>query len=100
MIPEVLKQGGYTSALIGKWHAGETKSQGDPLSQGFDYFFGTPKFNGFTKLIEQTKMRTPIMRNREVFIEKVEQKEMDQLTTMYTEESIRFISENKVVEMT
>ncbi len=95
MIPEILKQAGYTSAIIGKWHAGESDTQGDPLSQGFDYFFGTPKYNGHTKLIEQAAMRTPVMRNREVIIEAVEQAEMDQLTTMYTEESIRFIKENK-----
>lgn len=95
MIPEMLKAAGYTSALIGKWHAGETKTQGDPLSQGFDYFFGTPKFNGFTKLIEDTHIRTPLMRNREVFIQKIEQKEMDQLTTLYTAEAIKFITENR-----
>jgi arylsulfatase len=95
MIPEVLGQGGYTSGLIGKWHAGKTESQGDPLSQGFDYFFGTPEYNGFTKLIDDTDWRAPVMRNREVFIQKVEQKEMDQLTTMYTEEAIRFIEKNK-----
>ncbi|MBK1875886.1 sulfatase family protein [Pelagicoccus mobilis] len=95
MIPEVLREVGYTSAIIGKWHAGETKTQGDPLSQGFDYFFGTPKYNGNTKLITDTKLRTSVMRNREVFIETVEQEEMNQLTTMYTEESIRFITENQ-----
>jgi len=95
MLPEVLKQGGYTSGLIGKWHAGKKETQGDPLSQGFDYFFGTPEYNGFTKLIDQTDWRAPVMRNREVFIEQVEQNDMDQLTTMYTEEAIRFIEENK-----
>ncbi len=95
MIPEILKAAGYTSALIGKWHAGEARTQGDPLSQGFDYFFGTPRFNGFTKLIEDTDMRTPLMRNREVFLEKVEQKEMDQLTTWYTEEAIQFITDHR-----
>jgi hypothetical protein len=35
------------------------------------------------------------MRNREVFIKKVEQKEMDQLTTMYTEEAVKFITRIK-----
>lgn len=95
MIPEILKGAGYTSALIGKWHAGQTQTQGDPLSQGFDYFFGTPRFNGFTKLIGDTTVRTPLMRNREVFIEKVQQKEMDQLTTLYTEEAIKFMTDNR-----
>lgn len=95
MIPEVLKSAGYTSALIGKWHAGEARTKGDPRSQGFDYFFGTPKFNGFTKYIKQTKMRAPIMRNEEVIVKGIEQKEMDQLTTLYTEEAIKFIADNK-----
>lgn len=95
MIPELLKQAGYTSALIGKWHAGEAETGGDPLSQGFDYFFGTPKYNGNTKFIGDADFRTPVLRNREVIIERVEQAEMDQLTTMYTEEAVRFITENK-----
>lgn len=95
MIPEVLKSADYTSALIGKWHAGNASTKGDPRSQGFDYFFGTPKFNGFTKYINQTKMRAPIMRNEEVVVKGMEQKEMDQLTTMYTEEAIKFITDNK-----
>ncbi|BDS05859.1 N-acetylgalactosamine-6-sulfatase [Oceaniferula spumae] len=95
MIPEVLKPMGYSTAIIGKWHAGEAKTKGDPNSQGFDYFFGTPKYNGVTKLIEQTKLRAPLMRNKEVVVEAIEQKEMDQLTTMYTEEAVKFITENK-----
>lgn len=35
--------------------------------------FGTSRYNGFTKLIGDTHIRTPLMRNRQVFIEKVEQ---------------------------
>jgi arylsulfatase len=95
MIPEVLKQAGYATAILGKWHAGEAKTNGDPLSQGFDYFFGTPKYNGVTKLLEQSKLRAPLMRNREVVVPAIEQKEMDQLTTWYTEEAIQFITKNQ-----
>jgi len=95
MIPEVLKEAGYATALLGKWHAGNAKTKGDPNSQGFDYFFGTPKFNGVTKLLEESKTRAPLMRNREVVVKAIEQKEMDQLTTMYTEEAVSFITENK-----
>ncbi|MGD9420483.1 MAG: sulfatase family protein [Verrucomicrobiota bacterium JB025] len=95
MIPEVLKQAGYTSAILGKWHAGDAKTKGYPLDQGFDYFFGTPKYNGVTKLIGQSKVRAPLMRNREVVVEAIEQKEMDQLTTWYTGEAVKFITENK-----
>ncbi|PXX21456.1 sulfatase-like hydrolase/transferase [Arenibacter sp. ARW7G5Y1] len=38
-LPEHLKQYGYISGIIGKWHLGATDSH-DPLAQGFDYFFG------------------------------------------------------------
>ncbi len=95
MIPEVLKQAGYATAILGKWHAGDFKKKGHPLDQGFDYFYGTPRFNGFTKYIADTKVRAPLMRNREVVVEAIEQAEMDQLTTWYTEEAIQFITENR-----
>lgn len=95
MIPEVMKQAGYATAIIGKWHAGDFKKGGHPLDQGFDYFFGTPRFNGFTKFITDTKVRAPLLRNREVVVPEIEQPEMDQLTTWYTEEAIRFITKNK-----
>jgi arylsulfatase A-like enzyme len=39
-LPKVLKQAGYTTALIGKWGLGGPGSTGTPNKQGFDYFFG------------------------------------------------------------
>ncbi|HET8737264.1 MAG TPA: sulfatase-like hydrolase/transferase, partial [Pricia sp.] len=36
---EMLKENGYYTALIGKWHLGHRK-QNLPNGQGFDYFFG------------------------------------------------------------
>ena len=39
-----LKQAGYSTALIGKWHLGMEKGF-KPTDQGFDYFFG---FNSWT----------------------------------------------------
>jgi arylsulfatase len=35
------------------------------------------------------------MRNEEVVVKAIAQKEMDQLTTMYTEEAIKFITDNR-----
>ena len=37
---EAFKEGGYTTAHIGKWHIGDEPS--DPLSQGFDVEYHTP----------------------------------------------------------
>jgi arylsulfatase len=93
-IAEVLKTKNYKTACIGKWHAGEGKGQ-MPLDQGFDYFFGTPVFNGFTKLIEDTKWRCKVMRNKEVHTKINTVEEMGQLTQMYTQEAVSFIKENK-----
>lgn len=39
-LPKILKKGGYTTAVVGKWGLGGPGSSGDPLKQGFDYFFG------------------------------------------------------------
>ncbi len=38
-LPQLLKNNGYRTALIGKWHLGYTKEL-SPGAHGFDYFFG------------------------------------------------------------
>ena len=43
-IPELLKEKGYTSALIGKWHLGHALGY-LPTDQGFDAYFGVPGTN-------------------------------------------------------
>jgi arylsulfatase len=93
-IAEVLRTKDYKSACIGKWHAGEGSDQ-MPLEQGFDYFFGTPLFNGYTKLIEEASFRCKVLRNTDTVrtINTVE--EMGQLTRMHTKEAVNFIKQNK-----
>ena len=39
-VAERLKEAGYATACIGKWGLGYPHSKGDPLNQGFDYFYG------------------------------------------------------------
>lgn len=39
-IAKLLKEAGYTTALIGKWGLGNPGSTGVPTKQGFNYFFG------------------------------------------------------------
>jgi len=38
-LPSILKQAGYRSALIGKWHLGSLPDFG-PLQSGYDHFYG------------------------------------------------------------
>ncbi|VGO13962.1 Arylsulfatase [Pontiella desulfatans] len=59
-LPQMLKDDGYRTAVIGKWHLGFGKQEGKradperyfkpitkgPLSIGFDYFFGLPQNHG------------------------------------------------------
>jgi arylsulfatase A-like enzyme len=40
LLPQRLKQEGYTTAIIGKWHLGEGKEY-LPVSRGFDHSFGS-----------------------------------------------------------
>ena len=39
-IPKMLKNAGYTNAMSGKWGLGMPGTTGDPLLQGFDYYYG------------------------------------------------------------
>mgnify|MGYP006292291581 CR=1 FL=1 len=39
-LPEMLKEHGYVTGAFGKWGLGYPGSEGDPLNQGFDRFFG------------------------------------------------------------
>lgn len=99
-IAEVLKDAGYTTGMIGKWHlAGGRKKAYPvklmPLGQGFDSFFGTPLHNGFTRTVEAKSFRTQLMRGGEVIDDFLEQSEMNTLTRRYTREAVRFIREHK-----
>ena len=39
-LPEILGKAGYVSGMFGKWGLGSPGSEGDPMNQGFDRFFG------------------------------------------------------------
>lgn len=99
-IAEVMKGAGYATGCIGKWHLGQKSKGGNgwdpatmPNGQGFDYYYGTPLFNGFTVYVDDTKFRSPILRNQEVVTQSVET--WDNITADYTKEAIAFIRQNK-----
>ena len=115
-IPEMLKEKGYTSALIGKWHLGHTIGY-LPMDQGFDSYFGCPNPNhgnamnhglpvaegfkpggGLTMEDYQADAQkgsgraTPLMRDDKVIEWPTD---ITQLTKRYTHKSVQFIKQNK-----
>jgi len=101
---EVLKTRGYRTALIGKWHlagggansrgrgTGPYRSELMPNAQGFDYFFGTPAHNGFSREPDPKRFITELVRNGELLESPTD---MDRLTQKYTAEAVEFIRENR-----
>ncbi len=88
MISEALKEQGYRTAAIGKWHVGDHPEL-HPNAQGFDHWFGFAGGNMNFWGYPQTPLKT-ILRNGKP----VPQNELSYLTDDFTDEAIRFINKN------
>lgn len=86
-IADLLKEQGYATACIGKWHLGD-QYPFLPTRQGFDYYYGIPYSNDMNR----PYCPLPIMENEEVVMAPVGH---DSLTFRYTEKAISFIKANK-----
>ena len=86
-IAELLKQQGYATACLGKWHLGDHPDF-LPTSQGFDYYFGIPYSNDMNR----KEVPLPLVRNETVIEVPVKQ---ETITRRYTQEAVRFITNNK-----
>src|SRR5688572_13917711 len=62
-IAEMLKQSGYKTAMIGKWHLGD-KDTSLPVSQGFDYYYGMLYSHDYRSPYVKTDTTIRIFRNR------------------------------------
>jgi arylsulfatase A-like enzyme len=40
VLPKALQEGGYRTALIGKWHLGHARKEDRPNARGYDHFYG------------------------------------------------------------
>ena len=86
-IAEMLKEQGYVTACIGKWHMGD-QPPFLPTRQGFDYYYGIPYSNDMNR----DNCPLPLMEQEEVIVAPVGQ---DSLTWRYTTKAIEFIQKNK-----
>jgi arylsulfatase A len=99
---ELLKELGYATACIGKWHLGHLP-QYMPTNQGFDSYFGIPFANSMNQVEDAPPGMAayrnprpeywdlPLIRDLEVIERPVNQ---TTITKRYTEEAIRFIEAN------
>ncbi len=90
-LAEVLKERGYATACIGKWHLGD-QAPFLPTRQGFDYYFGIPYSDDMVARKGTSWPPLPLMRNETVIEAPADR---DTLTRRYTQEAIRFITAHK-----
>ncbi|MFT3823088.1 MAG: sulfatase [Chitinophagaceae bacterium] len=87
-IAEMLKQAGYTTQMIGKWHLGDKIPANHPTAQGFDHYFGMLYSHDYKAPYVKTDTTLKIFRDRTPVIERPAD---TSLTGLYTQEAIRFI---------
>lgn len=107
-VAEVLKTKGYATAIVGKWHLGD-QPEFLPNQQGFDLSFGLPYSNDMGpaadgarsdlgKPLPKNKGKSapplPLLRNGKV-VKRVLPDDQQSLQELYTEESVKFITEHK-----
>jgi arylsulfatase A len=82
-VAEVLRDAGYKTGIVGKWHLGDAPAF-NPIHQGFDEFFGVLYSNDmepFTHFRGTQPLPEPVNRDRQV--------------QRYTEEAVDFIRRSK-----
>ena len=94
-IAEILKEQGYATTCIGKWHLGDQEPF-LPTRQGFDSYLGIPYSDDMTARVWEPDGSTwpplPLMENESVIEAPVDR---DYLTKRYTERALEFIESNK-----
>lgn len=94
-IAEVLRDQGYATACIGKWHLGHTP-QMLPTGQGFDVFFGLPYSNDMNGKVGDAHgnrvHNVPLMDGMDVVEQPADQAT---LTRRYTERALQFIADHE-----
>lgn len=93
LISNVLKEAGYRTGAIGKWHLGYTEGHLPP-QRGFDFWYG---FSGGARSFWTTGKETDNQAQRQLMRNNtpVPIDEVDYLTDNFTEEALDFIHQSK-----
>ena len=96
-LAELVKQKGYATAIVGKWHLG-SRPEFLPTRHGFDEWFGLPYSNDMWPLHPEATAGTypalPLFDGERIVNPSVQPADQAQLTTRYTERAVRFIGEH------
>ena len=84
-VADLLKQQGYATMCIGKWHLGD-QPPFLPTRHGFEHYVGLPYSN------DMGRPPVPLLRGERVVEAPVRQ---DKLVELYTKEAVKFITANK-----
>jgi arylsulfatase A len=92
LLPELLKEKGYATSHIGKWHLGD-QPEHLPTRHGFDSYYGIPYSNDMCVTVKRRNYPPmPLMRNETVI---QQQPAQAALVERYTEEAVCFIRANR-----
>ena len=87
----ILKNAGYKTMHVGKWHCGD-QDEFLPINHGFDDYYGLPYSNDMATTEKNQKFPPlPLLYGNEVIQEQPDQRS---LTERYTEKSIEFVRKN------
>lgn len=96
-LAEILREAGYRTALIGKWHLGHSEARYLPRAHGFEEFYGMPYPNDMGPGHPQEAARNdiwppmPMMRNESIVEQGVD---VNLLTQQYTAAAVAYIAEH------